>query len=387
MPVILLYGLPVVGKSALAKRLVAEFSSIFIDRRFMVDLKGVADHYLKIADVMIQVIRVIYPDRVLPTNESEIRGIYQSCFHEKKCILLIENVGSTKQIEQLLPSSAKSCLVLITSRKDLELEASSISYLKIRLGVLSEKDAVLFLKSVVPKIDDNEAITIVKLCGYLPLAIRLVGSALVRRTNLTAQHMITQLTDEESRLAFMDSSVKSVLEFVTPEIKNYLFALSIFRGSFDGNAAAAVLDQTYLQAIDTMGNLLEYSFFEFDVATGRYEQNDLLRIFFYKMASSSPDLSHWKTNFIEYYTQFLLDLSQQITEKKVESVDKYHLEERNFEAAFQYCLDLGEKQLLDCLSQTLNQMKPLILDEIEQTRVSSIQTESLKSCLEKVKSI
>lgn len=378
-----MHGLPVVGKSALAKRLVEEFSSIFIDRRFIVDLKGVTEHYLNITDAMIQVIRVIYPDKVLSTNESEVRGIYQSCFYDKKCILLIENVGSTKQIEELLPSSAKACLVIITSRKDLALEETFANSLKIRLGVLSEKDSILFLKSIVPTIPDSEAAKIVKLCGYLPLAIRIVGSTLVRRANLTVENMISQLNDVDSRLAMMESSVKGVLEFIPPEMKPPLFALSIFPGSFDGIAAAAVLDQNYNQMIETLGSLLEYSFFEFDVATGRYTQNDLLQLFIYKTASSLPEqkesLIQWKTNFIRYFTKFLFELTNEISKDKIKASDKYHLEEHNFEVAFQYCLELQKNDLLQSLSQTLNTIKPLILDEIEQVRVSTVQTQSLRN--------
>lgn len=378
-----MHGLPVVGKSALAKRLVEEFSSIFIDRRFIVDLKGVTEHYLNITDAMIQVIRVIYPDKVLSTNESEVRGIYQSCFYDKKCILLIENVGLTKQIEELLPSSAKACLVIITSRKDLALEETFANSLKIRLGVLSEKDSILFLKSIVPTIPDSEAAKIVKLCGYLPLAIRIVGSTLVRRANLTVENMISQLNDVDSRLAMMESSVKGVLEFIPPEMKPPLFALSIFPGSFDGIAAAAVLDQNYNQMIETLGSLLEYSFFEFDVATGRYTQNDLLQLFIYKTASSLPEqkesLIQWKTNFIRYFTKFLFELTNEISKDKIKASDKYHLEEHNFEVAFQYCLELQKNDLLQSLSQTLNTIKPLILDEIEQVRVSTVQTQSLRN--------
>lgn len=378
-----MHGLPVVGKSALAKRLVEEFSSIFIDRRFIVDLKGVTEHYLNITDAMIQVIRVIYPDKVLSTNESEVRGIYQSCFYDKKCILLIENVGLTKQIEELLPSSAKACLVIITSRKDLALEETFANSLKIRLGVLSEKDSILFLKSIVPTIPDSEAAKIVKLCGYLPLAIRIVGSTLVRRANLTVENMISQLNDVDSRLAMMESSVKGVLEFIPPEMKPPLFALSIFPGSFDGIAAAAVLDQNYNQMIETLGSLLEYSFFEFDVATGRYTQNDLLQLFIYKTVSSLPEqkesLIQWKTNFIRYFTKFLFELTNEISKDKIKASDKYHLEEHNFEVAFQYCLELQKNDLLQSLSQTLNTIKPLILDEIEQVRVSTVQTQSLRN--------
>lgn len=61
--------------------------------------------------------------------------MYESCFANRNCILLIENVGSVEHISSLTPTSAKHVLVLVTSRKDLQAEAE-IDALSIRLGAL-----------------------------------------------------------------------------------------------------------------------------------------------------------------------------------------------------------------------------------------------------------
>ncbi len=45
---VVLNGLPVVGKSALAKRLMSEFSSNFEDSNFLIDMKGSISHYVNV---------------------------------------------------------------------------------------------------------------------------------------------------------------------------------------------------------------------------------------------------------------------------------------------------------------------------------------------------
>lgn len=46
--VVVLYGPPLVGKSTLARRLLNEFSSLYPDGHFVVDMKGAASHYLQV---------------------------------------------------------------------------------------------------------------------------------------------------------------------------------------------------------------------------------------------------------------------------------------------------------------------------------------------------
>jgi len=79
---------------------------------------------IQIVDLKKNVIRTEYPTMLhLPTDEKEVDSLYDSCFAQKRNILLIENVGFAKQIQDLTPSSSKSCLVLVTSRKDLAMDS------------------------------------------------------------------------------------------------------------------------------------------------------------------------------------------------------------------------------------------------------------------------
>ena len=53
------------------------------------------------------VIRCVYPTMLkLPESQSELVGLYESCFVEKKCILIIVNLGTVEQLIAMLPHSA-----------------------------------------------------------------------------------------------------------------------------------------------------------------------------------------------------------------------------------------------------------------------------------------
>ena len=52
--------------------------------------------------------------------------------------------------------------------------------------------------------------------------------------------------------------------------------MSLFRGSFTNHAAAAVFEEAYDKAEDSLGILLDHSLIEFDSKSSRYTQNELV---------------------------------------------------------------------------------------------------------------
>lgn len=281
--VILLYGLPVVGKSALARRLMAEFAERYPDFHFQINMKGVASAsgYISLTDAMVGVIRSVHPTLTLPLdNLPAIRGIYESCFKGRQCMLLIENVGSVEQITPLLPVTSKSCLAVATSRKDLSLDIAlgTETTLSVKLSAMTPGDAAQLVQSLLPHASADEARELARLCGDLPLPIRLIGGVLRRKPNLTIAAMIKKLENNDVQLmAMLESSLGVADEEYPPEVYDAMRSLCLFPATFDGCAATALLDKTYEEAEDILGVLLEYSLLDFDLATGRYHMNDLVR--------------------------------------------------------------------------------------------------------------
>jgi NB-ARC domain len=122
----------------------------------------------------------------------------------KKVLLVLDAAASHGQVRPLLPGSPGS-LVLITSRRRLAAleEATPIS-----LGMLSPDEAAeLFGRLTSRTAREPEAVAeITRLCGYLPLAIRLIAGTLRRHPSWT----VADLAATKDRLAAMRAENLSV---------------------------------------------------------------------------------------------------------------------------------------------------------------------------------
>lgn len=361
--IVLLYGPPCVGKSTLARRMIVDFSKQFPNAQFVVDLKGITSPYIKVLDAMMYVIRINYPTIEIPEAEHQLKGLYLSCFTNRKTILFIENAGSADQILSLMPSPVDTCLVIVTSRKNLALQHSllnqDINIIHKKLTPLSEDDALLLLlKHIGDNADEQQAREIVRLCGSLPLPIRIVGGLLARRPNMTLGDMIRQLQNMDKRLELVELGFEQeqVFYILDKTQQQDLMGIStIFQGPFDLTAASEVMfGSNSEQALEHLGELLDNNLIEYSTITRRYSQNDLYRLFVAKKATAlarkdketQAIFQKWQRKFIVYYHDVLMtaDNLREQYEEKMEvtqgqqnpGIILFELEKHNFEM----CLNL-----------------------------------------------
>lgn len=247
--------------------------------------------------------------------------------------------------------SAASCLVIVTSRKTLALDVE-MDNISIRLSSLKPEHAIQLLRSIVPKLTVKQAEEISSLCGYLPLPIRIIGSTITNRQHGNIDQLIEQLkTNDDKRLA----AFQTAFETYDGEISKYLFPLTLFPGSFDNLAAAALFEEPYDKAEDSLGALLESSVLEFDAHTTRYDFNDLLRLHARKTAEQEtlPDqMKVWKRRFVNHYISVIQNATKQGTssERKTQLI---RLESHNLEACLNFTTTLGDAELLNTLNETM----------------------------------
>jgi tetratricopeptide (TPR) repeat protein/transcriptional regulator with XRE-family HTH domain len=212
----------------------------------------------------------------------------------KRILLVLDDAGSHEQVRPLLPGSPDS-LVLITSRRRLAAleEATPIS-----LDTLPPADAAeLFTRLTARAGREAEAVAeITRLCGYLPLAIRLVAGTLRRHPSWTVTDLATELATTKDRLAAMRAENLSVaaafdLSYadLTGDQQRLFRRLGLHPGTSIDASAAAALDGTSLRdARRRLDDLYDHHLIT-EPARGRYHLHDLLREHASSLAEEDDD--------------------------------------------------------------------------------------------------
>src|SRR2546425_1320704 len=273
-----LQGMGGVGKTALALKLAEQLTARYPDAQFYLDLKGVSLGPLTPKEALPHVIRGYHPDIKPPESEVELGGLYRSVLHNQRALVLMEPAKEAQRVEPVSPPLG--CLLLVTSRQQFTLPGLVAK----NLGALPAADARALMLQIAPRLAqdrDNHADVLAKLCGYLPLALRTVGSALGVRKNLSPADYTRKLTDSRERLKLTatEASLGLSYELLAAEVQKRFRALAVFPDEFDVGGAAAVWEAERDLAQEALGELLLYSLLEFNAASARYRLHDLVRLF------------------------------------------------------------------------------------------------------------
>jgi hypothetical protein len=382
---VFLHGLPMTGKSTLARQLVDTWASMWPDGQFVADLKGFSSNYIHNIEAQVRIIRAVYPILQLPAAKSEVAGIYQSCFNQKRAILLLENVGKLAQIQELvLPASrsAKSVLVIVTSRRDLPIEVE-MEGISIKLNALDENASVQLLRKIVasrgPKLTDETAKKLVKLCGYMPLPIRMLAANVARMPNESSVEALIQAVkcDDSKRIELLFGKLAGTFDLhlspssdliqgdeadhssqsteSTPDAadeddpkppQEFLLSLSIFPSSFDLQAASYLWGLGSRETGAILQSLVDSNEIDLSQDKLRYSQNDLFRAWCQKKALEvfeEAGILKWKGLFIDYYLTVMAKCSDFYEKHQVnQGLELLILESANFERTIAYSLQIGE---------------------------------------------
>ncbi len=200
----------------------------------------------------------------------------------------MDNAHNTTQIRPLLPGDGR-CGVIVTSRSALGGLAGAVS---VNLTALEETEALDLLAEIVggtrPNSSPADAVGIVHLCGYLPLAIRIAGAQLRGRPLLTLADYRTRLADEHRRLEILqidDLSVRASLNLTYRDLdvdhaRLFRFLSLIPEVVFNDETAQCLLGETYgpLETQLALEFLEDFRLLE-PVGSGRHRFHDLVRLF------------------------------------------------------------------------------------------------------------
>jgi DNA-binding SARP family transcriptional activator/tetratricopeptide (TPR) repeat protein len=262
-----------VGKSALAVHAAHRLADRYPDGQLFVDLhspSGALDALLRAMDV---------PSERIPESAEERAALWRATVSGRRVVIVLDGVTSVSQVRPLLPGSP-GCLTLITSRSRL---CGLEGVRRIPLDVLSGDEAVTLLKRILG--DDrvasepDQAREVARLCGYLPLAVRITGARLAGRAHWPVSKLVRRLSDERSRLDELvadDLAVRSSLELTYRALdENVRAAYRIF--GFLGMPEVPSFLWVHLFDEDVLDQLVDARLLDV-IGSARYRMHELVRL-------------------------------------------------------------------------------------------------------------
>lgn len=320
-----LQGTGGVGKTALALVLAERLTPSYPDAQIYLDLKGVSKQPVTPSDAMIRIIHAWNPTANPP--EEELEGLYRSVLNGKRALLLFDNAADAEQVLSLLPPDG--CLALVTSRQRFDLPGC---YTRC-LDMLTPEDARKLVLEIAPRVG-KQADELVKLCGYLPLALRNAAGTL-NHSHLSVEDYMERLSHAKERLSLINATLSMSYDLLSDEQQTHWRMLGVFPGSFDAKAAAAVWELELNQAQNRLDEFLVRSMVESETK-GRCKLHDLSRVYANeKLKLNKAERAAAQRRHAEHYADVAC-AADDIYEKGGESVlaglGLFDLERENIEA-------------------------------------------------------
>jgi DNA-binding SARP family transcriptional activator len=257
-PLLVIDGMPGVGKSALAVRAAYALADRFPDGRFLLDLGGHAprDRPLEPLDGRTALRRLLVltgdSEESLPQNVTDLALLWRRRTENRRYLVILDDVRQAELIDLLRPSGS-ACLTIVTSRRRFTL-ISPVPTRILSLDVFPREDSRQLFGQL---LDDRRAAadpasveSILDNCGDLPLAVCAAAARLRRRPMWPARHLAERLADPMLLLSELQtergglfSCLDSSFRQLTPGQQWMLRRLSCLPGlTTDAGFAAALCD-------------------------------------------------------------------------------------------------------------------------------------------------
>ncbi|WP_367134883.1 BTAD domain-containing putative transcriptional regulator [Saccharothrix sp. HUAS TT1] len=189
----------------------------------------------------------------IPSGLDEQVGLYRSLLADRRVLVVLDNAADSEQVRPLLPSGGR-CLVLVTSRNQLDGLVVREGAQPLPLGVLSDEEATALLERQLgaDRVGAEPAAVgeLIGHCAGLPLALSVVAARAAAHPDFSLRALAVELSDERTRLAALDTgeamtSVKTVFcwsyERLSREAARMFLLLGVHAGPEVSIPAAASL--------------------------------------------------------------------------------------------------------------------------------------------------
>ncbi|MFE2839636.1 BTAD domain-containing putative transcriptional regulator [Streptomyces mirabilis] len=281
-----------IGKTALAVHWAHQVRDRFPDGQLYVNLHGF-DHDrqpLEPGEALELLLRSLglAASEIPPHHEAQGR-VFRTLLADRRMLVLLDNAASAEQVRPLLPSGP-TCCVLVTSRNRLGdlLAHDGAHALPLDLLQPDEARALLSRALGAERVDDDKHAVdeLIRLCGSLPLALRVAAARLAGDPALRTADLVAEMTEGNKLEALepdrdANSPLRTALSVsyrvLAPGARRLFRLLGLFPGAeFTAEVAAALLNAPLSQARRLIGALTSAHLIE-PATAGRYRFHDLLR--------------------------------------------------------------------------------------------------------------
>ena len=282
-----------IGKTALAVHWAHQVRHRFPDGQLYVNLHGF-DHDrppLGAGEALELLLRSLglEASEIPPGEEAQAR-VYRTLLAGRRLLVLLDNAASAEQVRPLLPGSP-SCCVVVTSRNRLGDLVVRDGAHALPLDLLLPDEARALLSealgtdrlSVEPPAVAHE---LIRLCGSLPLALRVAAARLAGDPGLRLADLVAEMSEgnrlealapDDAESSPLRTAFSASYRVLAPGVRRLFRLLGLFPGSeFTVEAAGALADVPLQQARRLIGALAAAHLIE-SATAGRYHFHDLLR--------------------------------------------------------------------------------------------------------------
>ncbi|MCO8276850.1 NB-ARC domain-containing protein [Actinoplanes sp. TRM 88003] len=284
------------GKTMLATQAARALAADFPDGVVFAGLRGMSERSASTDETASRIMSALGVDgRPDPVAYRKLLG-------EKRALIVLDDVADEEQVRPLLAPGARS-MTILTSRRRL---AGLAEVSQVQLGLFSPEEAAELLRAIVaePGFDEEAAADIARLCGYLPLAMRIAGNRLRSRPAWSARDLADRLADEQRRLnrlvagdVRVDAAFALSYQQLSPVAATVFRRLALVPGPDAGTALAVVAAGLPADQVeDGLDELAELGLLE---SGDRHQFHDLVRLFAReRLAEEEPgadprELSAW----------------------------------------------------------------------------------------------
>ncbi|TMR22212.1 tetratricopeptide repeat protein [Nonomuraea turkmeniaca] len=286
-------GLKGVGKSAVSHLWAHQAQERFRDGQLYVDFKALRHRGgAEVSGVLAGFLRALgVHESWIPAELSERAGMFRSLTADLRLLVLVDDAEHAAEVTPLCPASTGSAVVVTSHRQLGELLVAGAK--PVRIAPLEEEQGVSLLAGMLGEdrvaAEHDRAGELVRLCGGLPIALRVAGARLAQRPAWKIARMVGDLVDADRRLDHLATEGRAIVEAVfqsayegLPEGAAHLYRLlsAIPGADFPLGVVRVVLadgaDRAD-RADRALDSLLDANLIE-EIEGARYRFHDLVRL-------------------------------------------------------------------------------------------------------------